>query len=259
MCNFEGRFRCYALHLCTLGYAKQSLLKYITLMPLTEIQQHLWERYRADENDRIRHVLMESLSQFIDSLSNTPQEQWTDWVLDVSRDIVDGQSSFPIRYPLFERVIFPVLYEGYIGNIPNCARWLAGFSQYIYKSKKCMGKLGESKFSEHALLQRAIELDPDDHLAKTRLIRLLASSLDYSIHEVPWGVLYGINGASVEECLMLAKELEDFCSLVDSENMRNDYNDLIEDCNYHFQMYADYLRNQKDFGSYEAFLNDNQS
>lgn len=202
---------------------------------------------------------MKSLSQFIDSLSNTPQKQWSDWVLDVAREIVDEQSSFPIRFPLFERIIFPVLYKGYISNAPNCARWLAGFSQYIYKSKKCMEKLGENNFSEHTLLQKAIELDPGDHAAKIRLICVLASNLDYSIHEVPWGVLYGINGASVEECILLVKELDDFCSLVDSENMRNEYNDLIEDCNYHFKMYANYLRNQKDFGSYEAFLNDNQS
>lgn len=224
-------------------------------MPLTEEQQRLWQQYRADENDRIRAVLMKSLSQFIDSLCHAPQEQWSDWVFDVARKMVDEQSSFPIRFPLFEQILFPVLHKGYIDNAPNCARWLAGFSQYLYRSRKCMEQLGEGSFTEYALLEKAIELDANDHVAKTRLIRVLAYRLEYSIHEIPWGVLYGTNGASVEECAVLAKELEDFCVLIDSEKMRNEYEDLIEDCKYHFKMYSAYLRNQKDFASYEAFLN----
>ena len=81
----------------------------------------------------------------------------------------------------------------------------------------------------------------------------------YSIHEVPAGVLYGIDGASPEQCRELEEELDEFCRLVEQEQLDQRFADLIRICRLHFRAYRDYLLNRERYGNYEAFLSNNRT
>jgi hypothetical protein len=71
---------------------------------------------------------------------------------------------------------------------------------------------------------------------------------------VPSGVLYGIDGASPEQCQELEEELEEFCRMVVQETMQDHYAELIRLCRLHFRGYRDYLLRRDEYGSYAAYL-----
>lgn len=74
----------------------------------------------------------------------------------------------------------------------------------------------------------------------------------YTLHELPAGVLYGANGASLKECADLMKgtyELEELAVIVG-----NDISEFLSVCRWHYERYAHYLGRQRHFGSYPAYL-----
>ncbi len=220
---------------------------------LNEEQKVKWDEYCQAEKDRIRKVLMFELEQFISLLLQSESEEYEHWVFELSAKVVDRDSDFPIRMPLFERIIFPVLWEGCEKGVLGCARWLSGFSQLIYKSKSIQNVLG-SDFTAIYFLKLAIKQDPSDTIAKQKLVPALAWQLDYSVHEVPSGVLWGNDGASIEQCALLRVELLEFRALALEVGESGKYQELINECTLHFTEYPKYLAVMEKYGSYENYL-----
>ena len=211
------------------------------------------ERYSQAEQDRIRSVLTQELDVLISMLLQTDTKEYRSWVYELSGQVVDEDSGFPIRMPLFEQVIFPVVFAGFKQKAPNTARWLAGYNQLIYKSKKVRAELG-ADFTEDYFLRKAIEHDPEDTLSKKKLISAIAYQLEYSIHEVPSGVLWGSNGASLEECDELILSLVEFKNILLSFPHNEEYKQLVEECSFHFAEYKKYIINYDSHESYSAYL-----
>ncbi|WP_325894573.1 hypothetical protein [Grimontia sp. NTOU-MAR1] len=84
--------------------------------------------YCRAESDRIRHVSTVELERFINLLHKAEPNDYKNWVFKLCKEIIDQHSDFPVRMPLFEDVIFPVIWEGCRRNELGCARWLAGFN-----------------------------------------------------------------------------------------------------------------------------------
>lgn len=221
---------------------------------LNEKQRVLWQKYLDLEKDRIRYLLLAGLEEFIRALEETPG-QWSDWAKDIARRVVDQEESIPVRMPLFERVLFPALLEGFRAGEKGCARWLAGFNQLLYHCAKCQEALGDYP-TEIALLRRALEDDPADRRARRKLIDALEWQLSYAVHEVPAGVLYGNQGASPEECEQLQLMLDDFCQLAQQEGVLDHYQDFVEECGLHFRAYREYQLSTHKWTSYEHFLSE---
>lgn len=75
---------------------------------------------------------------------------------------------------------------------------------------------------------------------------------EYTLHELPAGVLYGADGANAKECADLMKgtyELEELASIVGK-----DMSDFLATCRWHYERYAHYLGRQRHFGSYPNYL-----
>ena len=80
--------------------------------------------------------------------------------------------------------------------------------------------------------------------------------LEYTLHELPAGVLYGANGASEEECseLMTATyRLEELAKVVGK-----DLGEFLEICRWHYERYPHYLGRHKHFGSYANYMEKHQ-
>jgi hypothetical protein len=167
----------------------------------------LWSDYLAAEGVRVRQRPLVALDRFTDAVLLLSPEAWHPWALELAMHVVDKHDQIPIRLPLFRAVIFPALRTGLEKSIPGCARWLAGFAQLLCQSPACCDQLPENQRSEHGLLLRAVQDDPADTLAKKRLLIVMRSRFDYVLHELPSGVLYEQDGASITECDELMREL----------------------------------------------------
>lgn len=219
---------------------------------LTDNQRKLWEVYEAAEGRAPRVEKLQALNAFLDALESSAPTDWYPWARSIAEQVVDHGLNLVIRRPLFQRAVFPALLAGYKASLPGCARWLAGLVDQ--SNPECREKLGPGGATELALLWAAIRHDPGDRRSRLLLIDKVAYRLRYSIHEVPSGVLYGIDGASPEQCQELEEELAEFCRLVAQEGMQERYAELIRACRLHFRGYRDYLLLQEKYGSYAEYL-----
>ena len=221
---------------------------------LSQGQQDLWEQYLALESRGTRDAKLGALSAFVEELLQAPKVTWKRWALQLAAQIVDDAADLPVRRPLFERVLFPALLAGLEGKSPGSARWLAGFRQQLFNCPPCMEQLGHTLCSEWTLLEMAVEHDPEDVRARQRLIRVMAGHLRYTLHELPAGVLFGVDGASVDECDELLAELDEFRALLAAEGRTGDYETLVAECVYHYRAYKQYLLERPQNKNYRGFL-----
>lgn len=217
-------------------------------------QQELWSRYLEAEAKFPRYEKLEVLDLFLDSLERLPNHQWEPWARWLAAEVVDNNLNLVIRMPLFRRVVFPALLSGYRERMSGCARWLAGLRQLLYKSKESQIQLPNDEWTEISLLRTALQHDPNDKISRRRLLQILADCLRYSLHEIPAGVLYGMDGASPEQCFELEQEVQEFSQIANQEQMTAQYQPLIDDCLFHFRAYRDYLGKMSQFESYEDYL-----
>jgi hypothetical protein len=150
--------------------------------------------------------------------------------------------------------VFPALLAGHRAGLPGCARWLAGLAQQLYRSPACRSQLPADEQTEPGLLRAAVRVDPTDHASRRRLLDLIAGRLRYSLHELPSGVLYGMDGATPDQCLELEHELDEFCGLVAEAGDGRAYEELERDCRYHFAGYREYLLERGQYGCYAEYL-----
>lgn len=87
---------------------------------------------------------------------------------------------------------------------------------------------------------------PDDEYA--RLLRFL----EYTLHELPSGVLYGADGADEEQCSELMKDTYRLEEL--AKNRGIDLSKLLAKCRWHYERYPHYLSRHRHFGSYANYM-----
>jgi hypothetical protein len=214
--------------------------------------EELWAEYLRAEQDRIRCVMMPALERFIDGLLQLPAAAWREWAKGIAASVSDCGADLPVRFPLFRRVLLPALAEGVRRGEPGCARWLASFELLLLKSNE--SELPPELRTAVGLLTEAVRIDPGDERARRRLIALRASYLEYTLHELPSGVLYGDGGATPEQCDDLLQLLGEFKEHVSVTRQDDRFAELIRDCDFHYRAYADYRRAGAAPGGYEAYL-----
>lgn len=214
---------------------------------LNQAQTELWNVYLQAAARAPRAEKLRALDVFLDSLAGASPNDLFSWATDLAERVVDQEDSLlltgrrVILGPLMERVLFPVLLEGYQKGLPGYARWLAGLSRTVLWDRRYREQLPEGEQTEVGLLKAALRQDSADHRARTRLIRLLADRLRYTLHELPTGVLYGIDGATPEQCKELEEELKEFRELLSETDDAERYAELIELCRFHYRKYREYL------------------
>jgi hypothetical protein len=148
--------------------------------------------------------------------------------------------------------LLPALADGVMQGVSGCARSLAEFESHLVNTQEV--PLPENLRTRSGLLREAVRLDPTDRIARSRLVETVAWQLEYSLHELPAGVLWGNNGASAEECGWLLDLLDQFRAHVTALHDERRFEDLIAECDLHFNAYREYLLAGRPGGSYESFL-----
>ncbi|WP_145944116.1 hypothetical protein [Fuerstiella marisgermanici] len=214
----------------------------------------LWDVYLEAERRGLRGERNDALNRFLAAFAELHQTEQHDWALGLASNIVDDNASTPIRLPLFRSVLLPALETAIAQRTPGAARWLAGFVQQIYKCRELRPRLMDGTLTEHALLLTALDHDPGDDRSRRKLLGLLASRLNNTLHELPTGVLYGNDGASFDQCREMLQELDGFIRYANRLGIAEEYADLVANCQFHYKAYAEYLTDRREASCYADYL-----
>jgi len=108
--------------------------------------------------------------------------------------------------------------------------------------------------TEHGLILEAISRDASDQRSKRRLRAILRDRFEYSLHELPSGVLYGQNGATVEQCSEMISELADYASLCTEIGAEDEDREIIDEASYYVAAYRDYLVHRGSYASFVSYI-----
>jgi hypothetical protein len=155
------------------------------------------------------------LERFILRMEREPfleKRRFVSWLMNTA----EGQqgSHMLIPHPLAVRIVEPTLLEWAEVETSSSEphRWIGGL--------------------EH--LERAIELDPTDHIAIKKLVIVYLSGIDYATHELPYGYL----GSTSEDLATLSKAEALLPQLVNEEDRATYAVDIAE---HRYAIY-EYLR-----------------
>ena len=80
----------------------------------------------------------------------------------------------------------------------------------------------------------------------------LLKYLEYTLHELPAGVLYDANGADEKKCAELMSETFRLEALAKDRGV--DISEFIATCRWHYERYPHYLSRHRHFGRYENYM-----
>lgn len=218
---------------------------------LDEHEAMLWQQYLKLEAQGLRQPALRVLDQFISVLLQTSIEHQYRFAEQVCVDIVE-HNNVPVRHPLFAKILWPFLVDEYHAGSSATPMWIAHFDKLGTFAQK-REALNLDWPTKEMLLREAVTHDPSNTKARRQLIDVMARYFRYTLHELPTGVLYGINGASVTECQKLLASLDEFRELVRTEHLLEDYQEAIEKWQFHYRSYADYLTHHQQYKNYADY------
>lgn len=160
------------------------------------------------------------------------------------------RSQATIRMTLFAALVYPVLEREIELENPQAMlillQHLDLFHKYTIRQKRQEG------YTERTLIKRYLSLVPDDRNMLLRQRAILSLDLEYAVHELPTGILNGIDGATPDGCLELLHLLEEYTSTCQQLRI-----DCSADSRYyamHFQGYQDYLLHRHLYNNYLDYI-----
>lgn len=174
------------------------------------MQYEKYENYKNLKERAQKQEAKAELAEFIESLKSAKgEEQFVEWFF--CEEFKGGK----IRYELYQEIIFPVLYEGFKRNDPKFILRLLTAEDNLPQAKSIEKEL--VNVGKLDLLSKYVELCPQDSEARLELISEHIKFFQFCQHEWPSGILYGMNGATLDECSMLLRDI-DIVKKLDLEN-----------------------------------------
>jgi hypothetical protein len=213
-----------------------------------------WREFVENENWQCTRVAQMALDNFVKEFKNYPKNVRSKWVHALVDKEVRGLNSFKIRHPLFREIVLPILLEDYDNNVANSAKNLLYFYYLIHGGNLCADIIKDYSLDQYTLINRAIMQDPSDKSLRLQRIKLFIDLLEYELHELPHGVLFGHGFASIDECSLLLKHVDNISVWIEEEGLTHSYNDLITTAKVHINGYQDFLKNLDKYKSYEHYI-----
>lgn len=162
-----------------------------------------YQAFKEFEEKGLKKQASKSVRSFISSFES--EREVEDWVWKYLPMLETNRHS-RIRHEIFHELVFPVLKSGYEKNDFYSTLWLGKLAQNIYQAQQIHKELGW--VTELGLYNKSHELDPSNDEARLLLLKAIVAWLEYSEHEWPSGILYGNNGASIEQCDEISTEIQ---------------------------------------------------
>jgi hypothetical protein len=216
----------------------------------------LWQQYLAFETQGLRPQAHRGLEDFIRALRQLAPERREAFLEHFCTLVVDQKQEVPLEEPLFSEMLAPYLITQYLAQSPAAPWWIAAFADQFNATPKYREELGVEYVSELVMLREAMTRNPANLAVQRRLLEVMAKLNDYSIHEVPSGVLYGPNGASIAECQEMLEDITEFRQLAQNTGLLQDYEQRIDNWEFYFKAYADYLTKHEQYDDFADYLED---
>ena len=113
-------------------------------------------------------------------------------------------------------------------------------------------------YSPMEIADRILEKNPENETILNYKYKNMLNFMVFSIHEVPYGVIDGMDGLKKENIKYMLKYVDDFekiCSVLKKETVYN--KNLIDDCRIYYKAWEKYLNNSEKYESFEKYLIDN--
>lgn len=183
----------------------------------------------------------------ISALNAAAPVERREWVYGVLRAKFGEGASAPIREPLWNEIVAPILVQDYERGDAEAAVLLAEACPPASHVSAAGTVLGRTQ-----LWREAYRRNPDDGHARSELISAMANYIKYTLHELPAGVLYEVDGATTEQCEELAADVAEYRRLLDAEDTAGA--ELADLAAYHYSKYPKYLASREPGDTYAAFL-----
>lgn len=229
---------------------KQILADYI------EICLKFRKEYLSKPERKQRHILLTewAKAQYVDGNPTIPElyEFW-DKYKDVSYNKI-----------FVEKAIVPIVNEDFQnGGIEGlkflfyCLHGRDGI-KYISTTSpvSIFSKTHKYKYSSIQLADMVLEKEPDNEDALKATYFIMKEHLWFSIHEIPFGVLNGMDGANISDIPNMLSSVDKFQAISNKLKIDND-EILIEDCRRFYVAYREYLQQVDRYSDFEDYLNKN--
>ena len=208
----------------------------------------LWIEYRAAEGRGVRAEYLRALREFISAWQTAPATTRARWLTSYfEAGIIDSDR---VRTLLLEEVLLPELVaRARAGH--ECARRRTATLLERRPHERAWGAYHELGW--RGLVDELLAASPGDEGLRRAALEQDLDYLRYTLHELPSGVLYGHDGASVAECdelLAWLDELEGSMRTLE----RAEYRPLIAEARRHYAAYRAYLGAGRVEGGYTAYL-----
>jgi hypothetical protein len=199
-----------------------------------------------ETNTPVRKEKLRKLDELYQSIKDdaqlTPQE-----ILNLTKDLL--QRGLTIRQTFFSDAIHPILSRQIEQGNVEAIKLMVKLEQHLIAHQGITKDYG---YTAVELINKGIRLAPNDEELLQMYEVKTANYLYYSIHEVPIGIIYGNDGATIEQCdelLEFVHEYEQVC-----KKLGVDRNELIKDCKYFYPLYKDYLKDYKSYNGFKDYL-----
>lgn len=155
-----------------------------------------------------------------------------------------------IRQPLYKHLIYPILSAQVAQNNVDAIKGLLKLDEQLISYQAYSH---DTKYTWAMLLDQGLNLAPID----TELLKISEQTtrnyLNYTLHEIPIGVLYGQDGATIAECDELLEKVIEYEKLCNQ--LKLDEKELIENCKFYYTAYKAYLAVYPNYRNFEDYLN----
>ena len=164
-------------------------------------------------NKGLKKQASKYVSLFIESFED--KDEIESWVWEYLPNLeTNGHAC--IRHELFMNLVYPILKSGYESNNYRSTLWLGRLIQNVYQTKGVFEELGS--LVEMDFYRKCYDIDPNNSEGNKLLVNSILSWLSHCEHEWPSAILYGMDGASIEQCKEIRDEANFAASLSQNKN-----------------------------------------
>lgn len=172
-----------------------------------------YEKYEKELEAGLKKQATASVKLFVDSFKGEDEIQ--EWVWSYLLKLEKNRHCC-IRHELFINLIYPTLKKGFESEDYDSTLWLGKLVQNVYQTKGVFEELGS--LVEMDFYKKCYEIDPQNVEGNKLLLDSILNWLSHCEHEWPSGILYGMNGATVEQCGEIREEANFALSLTSEQS-----------------------------------------
>lgn len=211
---------------------------------LDQLVTHHAHGSRISANSAMRTVLA-AVTSYAHQQRNALADELTDLGVELGTRVVP--------HPLFCALVAPRVVEEFSTGSGRGRVWAATWRGRIAHTRDTQALAQALPGNALEDLWAAANMDPPPPAAVSRLNENLAEWFSYTLHELPAGVLYGANGATLEEISELLAWLEKWKTIL-SRCGDHRHGPLVAKCERYFSLYRQYLLDRAGHRSFADFL-----